>query len=78
MTRPDLSNYTTENMTVTWSVLFSGASEYYVDEKISHDGGSCRWGPIPSKELAYDLIQERRAMFEKMLADRIPALRAVT
>lgn len=78
MARPDLSDYMGERLTVDWSVTFAGANEYYVTETVAGGVGTTRWGPLPSKTLAFDLIQERRGVFTDWLVKQIPALRSST
>lgn len=73
--RNDLSTYTGDTLMASWAVTFSGVAEYYVNEEVQGVAGRTVWGPIPSKEIAYDLIQERRSMFQKLIAEQIPALR---
>ena len=72
----NLDTYTGESMQfrVEWSTLFSGPNEYYVDEVILNEKNKTRWGPVPSKEMAHALIQERRQTFDKIIRETIPAI----
>lgn len=58
---------------VRWSVLRAG-DDYYVMERMPGARETTQWGPCESEDQANALIAERRALFERMVKDKIPAL----
>jgi hypothetical protein len=69
--RQDLSHYTGDQLTQTWRVSF-GEAGYFIEERLGeHPAFTIKRGPVPTIELAYDLVQERTKVIQESVARMI-------
>jgi hypothetical protein len=66
----EIDTMTSSNLVFNWGIIFDSGT-YYVDERLGGDTTYRRWGPLPSKELACALIEERKKWVRESINMRL-------